>query len=52
LGVPFGQGSEIAKHRTAIAEIAAEAKLPIAEFRRVVQTVQRASARRAGPRRR
>jgi RNA polymerase primary sigma factor len=32
---------EIAKHRTAIAEIAAEAKLPIAEFRRVVQTVQR-----------
>src|SRR5271169_5870459 len=32
---------EIAKHRIAIAEIAAEAKLPIAEFRRVVQTVQR-----------
>ena len=32
---------EIAKHRTAIAQIAAEAKLPIAEFRRVVQTVQR-----------
>jgi len=27
---------EIAKHRTAIAQIAAEAKLPIAEFRRVV----------------
>jgi RNA polymerase primary sigma factor len=32
---------EIAKHRTAIARIAAEAKLPITEFRRVVQTVQR-----------
>jgi RNA polymerase primary sigma factor len=32
---------EIARHRTAIAQIAAEAKLPIAEFRRVVQTVQR-----------
>ena len=32
---------EIARHRTAIAEIAAEARLPIAEFRRVVQTVQR-----------
>src|SRR5256884_4351160 len=32
---------EIANHRTAIAEIATEAKLPIAEFRRVVQTVQR-----------
>src|SRR5215471_4028980 len=32
---------EIAKHRTAIAQIAAEAKLPIGEFRRVVQTVQR-----------
>src|SRR6516165_716187 len=31
---------EIAKHRTAIAQIAAEAKLPITEFRRVVQTVQ------------
>jgi RNA polymerase primary sigma factor len=31
---------EIARHRTAIAQIAAEAKLPIAEFRRVVQTVQ------------
>ena len=35
------KASEIAKHRTAIAQIAAEAKLPIAEFRRVVQTVQR-----------
>ena len=32
---------EIAKHRTAIARIAAEVKLPIAEFRRVVQTLQR-----------
>src|SRR6516164_26261 len=32
---------EIAKHRIAIAQIAAEAKLPITEFRRVVQTVQR-----------
>src|SRR5271166_5921262 len=32
---------EIAKHRTAIAQIAAEVKLPIAEFRRVVQTMQR-----------
>src|SRR6266478_9403437 len=32
---------EVAKHRTAIAQIAAEVKLPIAEFRRVVQTVQR-----------
>jgi RNA polymerase primary sigma factor len=31
---------EIAKHRTAIAQIAAAAKSPIAEFRRVVQTVQ------------
>ncbi len=32
---------EIAKHRAAIAQIAMEAKLPIGEFRRVVQTVQR-----------
>jgi RNA polymerase primary sigma factor len=32
---------EVAKHRTAVAQAAAEAKLPIAEFRRVVQTVQR-----------
>ncbi|HZU89359.1 MAG TPA: RNA polymerase sigma factor RpoD [Stellaceae bacterium] len=32
---------EIAKIRAAIAQIAAEAKLPIPEFRRVVQTVQR-----------
>jgi RNA polymerase primary sigma factor len=40
---------EIAKHRTAIAQIAAEAKLPITEFRRVVRTVQRGEreARRA-----
>ena len=32
---------EVEKHRAAIAQIAMEAKLPIAEFRRVVQTVQR-----------
>ena len=32
---------EIAGHRLAIARIAREAKLPIGEFRRVVQTVQR-----------
>ncbi len=32
---------DVAKHRAAIAQIAGEAKLPIAEFRRVVQTVQR-----------
>src|ERR1051325_5336112 len=32
---------EGAKHRAAIAQIAADAKLPISEFRRVVQTVQR-----------
>jgi RNA polymerase primary sigma factor len=31
----------IAKHRAVIAELAIEAQLPIAEFRRVVQTVQR-----------
>jgi RNA polymerase primary sigma factor len=31
---------EIAKHRLAVSHIAAEAKLPIGEFRRVVQTVQ------------
>src|SRR5262249_48123439 len=30
-----------AKHRAAIAQIATEVKLPIAEFRRVVRTVQR-----------
>jgi len=34
-------GADVAKLRAAIAHIAAEAKLPIAEFRRVVQTVQR-----------
>ncbi|HKS89120.1 MAG TPA: RNA polymerase sigma factor RpoD [Stellaceae bacterium] len=33
--------NEVAKHRAAIAQIAGEAKLPISEFRRVVQTVQR-----------
>ncbi|MBV9828235.1 MAG: RNA polymerase sigma factor RpoD [Alphaproteobacteria bacterium] len=32
---------DVAKHRTAIAQIASDAKLPINEFRRVVQTVQR-----------
>ena len=32
---------DVARHRAAIARIAAEAKLPISEFRRVVQTVQR-----------
>jgi RNA polymerase primary sigma factor len=32
---------EIVKHRAAIAKIASEAKLPLPEFRRVVQTVQR-----------
>jgi RNA polymerase primary sigma factor len=35
------KATEITKHRAAVAQIAAEAKLPIAEFRRVVQTVQR-----------
>jgi RNA polymerase primary sigma factor len=33
--------AEVLKLRTAIAQVAAEAKLPIGEFRRVVQTVQR-----------
>jgi RNA polymerase primary sigma factor len=33
--------ADVARLRAAIAQIAAEAKLPIAEFRRVVQTVQR-----------
>jgi RNA polymerase primary sigma factor len=38
----FGEKQEgVAKHRAVIAELATEAKLPIAEFRRVVQTVQR-----------
>jgi RNA polymerase primary sigma factor len=34
-------GAEISKHRAAIAAIADETKLPIPEFRRIVQTVQR-----------
>jgi RNA polymerase primary sigma factor len=33
--------TEVAKLRAAVAQIAGEAKLPITEFRRVVQTVQR-----------
>jgi len=33
--------NEIAKHRLAIARVSMESKLPIPEFRRVVQTVQR-----------
>ncbi|HVC51205.1 MAG TPA: RNA polymerase sigma factor RpoD [Stellaceae bacterium] len=33
--------TDVAKHRATIAQIAVEAKLPIAEFRRVVHTVQR-----------
>src|SRR3954454_18334857 len=33
--------NEVERHRAAIAQVAMEAKLPIAEFRRVVQTVQR-----------
>ena len=41
LGAAFEKAPEIAQHRTAIAQIAAEVKLPIAEFRRVVQIVQR-----------
>src|ERR1700724_622005 len=32
---------DVGRHRAAVAQIAGEAKLPIAEFRRVVQTVQR-----------
>jgi RNA polymerase primary sigma factor len=32
---------DISKHRAAIARVAVESKLPISEFRRVVQTVQR-----------
>jgi RNA polymerase primary sigma factor len=32
---------DVARHRTTVVQIAGEAKLPIAEFRRVVQTVQR-----------
>jgi len=34
-------GNEIAKHRLSIARVSMESKLPIPEFRRVVQTVQR-----------
>jgi RNA polymerase primary sigma factor len=34
-------GEEVAKHRAAVAAIAADAKLPTPEFRRVVHTVQR-----------
>src|SRR5215471_5312189 len=33
--------ADVGKLRAAVAQVAAEAKLPIAEFRRVVQTVQR-----------
>ncbi|HZW50970.1 MAG TPA: RNA polymerase sigma factor RpoD, partial [Rudaea sp.] len=33
--------TEVAKHRAAVAQLAQDAKLPIIEFRRVVQTVQR-----------
>src|SRR5439155_12305795 len=33
--------NEIQRHRAAIAQVAGDAKLPISEFRRVVQTVQR-----------
>jgi RNA polymerase primary sigma factor len=32
---------EVARHRTMVVQLASEAKLPICEFRRVVQTVQR-----------
>jgi RNA polymerase primary sigma factor len=39
--LPDRFGAEITKHRAAIAQVAQEAKLPISEFRRVVQTVQR-----------
>jgi len=34
-------GGDVGRHRAAIAQIAGDAKLPISEFRRVVQTVQR-----------
>jgi RNA polymerase primary sigma factor len=38
----FGEKQEdVGKHRAVIAELATEAQLPITEFRRVVQTVQR-----------
>jgi len=41
--------ADVARHRAVVAALAAEAKLPIADFRRVVQTVQRGEreARRA-----
>jgi RNA polymerase primary sigma factor len=41
--------SDVARHRAVVAALAVEAKLPIADFRRVVQTVQRGEreARRA-----
>jgi len=43
---------DVARHRAAIAQIAGEAKLPIAEFRRVVQTVQRGEREAAARKRR
>jgi hypothetical protein len=41
--------ADVSRHRAVVAALAAEAKLPIADFRRVVQTVQRGEreARRA-----
>jgi RNA polymerase primary sigma factor len=39
--LPERYGAEVSKHRNAIAAVAQEAKLPISDFRRVVQTVQR-----------
>ena len=41
--------ADVARHRAVVASLVAEAKLPIADFRRVVQTVQRGEreARRA-----
>jgi RNA polymerase primary sigma factor len=41
--------ADVTRHRSVIAALAAEAKLPIADFRRIVQTVQRGEreARRA-----
>src|SRR5579859_4894025 len=33
--------ADVARHRASIAQVAGEAKLPITEFRRIVQTVQR-----------
>ncbi len=40
-GWPSAMPTRSRRHRATIAQIAGEAKLPIAEFRRVVQTVQR-----------